>query len=60
VIIAFACNATYFAAVMLPANRSAHSLVALVLGLFLAAFLLARQTPRTAGGHPAGQSELPR
>jgi hypothetical protein len=46
---------------MLPANRSAHSLVALVIGLFLAAFLLARQPARTTGGRPApGQTELPR
>jgi hypothetical protein len=60
-IIAFERNATYVFAVMLPGNRSAHSLVALVLGLFLAAFLLARHPARTAEARPpAGHTELPR
>jgi hypothetical protein len=35
---------------MFPTNRGAHSLVAITLGLFLAAFLLARQPPLSPGG----------
>jgi len=37
---------------MYPTNRGAHTLVALTLGLFLVAFLLARQPAATPAGPP--------
>jgi hypothetical protein len=46
---------------MVPTNRSAHSLVALVLGLFVVAFLLARQPALAPGGQSAAsQTQLRR
>jgi hypothetical protein len=46
---------------MVPTNRSVHSLVALTLGLFLAAFLLARQPAGGSSGRPPqGQTQLAR
>lgn len=46
---------------MVPTNRGVHTLVALTLGLFLAAFLLARQPALAPGGTPLqGQTQLAR
>jgi len=46
---------------MVPTNRGAHTLVALTLGLFLVAFLLARGPAVAPAGMPVnGQMQLSR
>jgi hypothetical protein len=46
---------------MYPTNRGAHTLVALTLGLFLVAFLLARQPAVAPAGPPMQETiQLPR
>ena len=58
-IIALWRKATYVPAVMFPTNRGAHSLVAITLGLFLVAFLLARQPPLAPSGRPLQSQTQP-